>query len=234
MSTINRVPVYVHWNVLLVPTALIVAMAVTALPASAPGHPTSVYWAAAMLVGVLFVVSLVAHELAHAVAARRQHIQAKDVTLSCFGGTIRFATDTRTPRAEFVISVAGPAANVALGLLSAVVAVVVDMVGAPNIEAVAFAWLAIVNVLLAVLNLLPGAEMDGGQMLMALLWRVTGDRRRAAAAAVRVGRVSGAVLVLASLTMFVATGSYTGLWLLLSGLLIISQSHDRHRASAGK
>jgi Zn-dependent protease len=223
----TSVPVLVRSSVLLVLAAVTVAMAVGALPESAPGYPDSVYWPVAVLIGALVMVSLAVHELGHAVVARGRNITAQDITLSCFGGTVQFTTDSPTPKTEFLISAAGPAANLGLGALWTGAVIAGDMLAMPVVLSVALVWLALLNVLLALLNLLPGESMDGGQMLTALLWHVAGNRDRATAMTAHVARRTGAALVLTGLAVVFGVGSASGLWLVLPGLLLLSQKNLR-------
>ncbi|RSM67906.1 hypothetical protein DMH04_47920 [Kibdelosporangium aridum] len=105
------------------------------------------------------------------------------------------------------------------------------MLGTPAVLSVALVWTAALNVLLSVVNLLPGKSMNGGQMLMALLWHMTGDRRRATAPAAGIGRTTSATFILAGLTMIFGAGSTGGFSLLLPGLPLTRQKRKADTAA---
>src|SRR5262249_54580626 len=153
------------------------------------------YFAAAVLAVALFFVSILAHELAHSVVARRQGQAVDGITLWMLGGVSKLRSEARCAGDELRVAIAGPATTMALAALFAALAFLFDRVVAPGtlLPTVA-AWLAIVNVVLGVFNLLPGAPLDGGRVLAALIWMRTGDRRGAQIAATRAGRVVGAIL----------------------------------------
>src|SRR5690606_37248308 len=116
----------------------------------------------AAVVAVLFLACLLAHELAHALVARRQGIGVRGITLWLLGAVSELDGDPQTPRAEFLIAAVGPFVSLVLGGVAAAGAYLVDA-GNP-VVAVALVWLAGVNILLAIFNLLPGAPLDGGRI----------------------------------------------------------------------
>jgi Zn-dependent protease len=132
----------------------------------------------------LFLVSLLAHELAHALVARRAGVTVESITFWLFGGVARLGGDAGSPFTS--LALAGVFAAAAAGLRG---------VGAPSAVAGVPGWLAWTNLWLALFNLLPGAPLDGGRVLRALLWMRHGDRDRASRTAARAGRVLGAVVV---------------------------------------
>ena len=166
-------------------------LASSILPASVAGLPAGAYWSVAALGTLLFLGSLLAHELGHAVVARRNDIEVLGITLWLFGGVAQLRSDARTAGAELRIALAGPAMSLVVGALSLAAAVGLRSVGVPEIYVVALGWLGLVNVVLAVFNLLPGAPLDGGRVLAALIWMVRGDRLRARVWAARAGRAVG-------------------------------------------
>ncbi len=223
------VTVSAHWSVLVVLVLFGEMLATAAFPAARPGHSLAAYWLAGLLTAVVFLVSLLAHELAHAVVARHYRIRVRRVTLWVMGGLTELDGDPSTPRADALIAFAGPAASLGFGAASAGIA---WWIGGSGLPGAALSWLAWVSVLLGAFNLLPGAPLDGGHLLRALLWWRYQDRVRAAAGAASAGRVLGVVLVgLGGLQLLV--GAFTGLWLILVGwFIIISASGERFATRA--
>ncbi|MFA9443949.1 site-2 protease family protein [Egicoccus sp. AB-alg6-2] len=148
---------------------------------------------------VLFIASILAHELAHALEARHRGLDVQRITLFLFGGVTEMRASSQTPRDEFVVAAVGPwislVCGAAFGLLGTFATwVFAAPVAAPIAEVAGL--LAWVNVILAVFNLVPGAPLDGGRVLRAGLWWLLKDRRRALRIAARAGQVLAAALVL--------------------------------------
>jgi Zn-dependent protease/CBS domain-containing protein len=239
MGRVAGIPVGVHWSVLVIMVLLVQGLATAVLPASAPGQPQWAYWSAAVAASVLFLVSLLAHELAHALVALRYRIQVQRITLWLLGGVAELADDAPNARADLLVAVVGPLTSVLAGAVFAAGAVASSVLGGPAVISAALVWLALINVVLALFNLLPGAPLDGGRVLRAILWRLRGDRDRASVAASRAGHVLGLVLVLAGLAQVLSTGELRGLWLALVGWFLVSAAGAegtaaRYRSLLGK
>jgi Zn-dependent protease len=164
---------------------------------------------------VLSIVSLYGHELAHALVARAFGIPVRTISLFLLGGMAHITRESPTPRADFLIAVAGPAANLAIGVLGLLVSVLLTE-AAPFI-AVLGIWLAWTNVLVAVFNLLPAIPLDGGRVLRAVLWYAGDDLRWASTVAARVGQVAALGLLFAGVWVLFdgSTGAIGGLLLIV-------------------
>lgn len=149
------------------------------------------HYAVAFGYAVLLGVSVLVHELAHAVVARRCGLPATRIVLTLWGGHTQFENDLPSPGRAFAVAVAGPLANGALALLALVP---VQLLDTPPLVSLLLTALLLTNAFVAVFNLLPGLPLDGGHLLEAVVWRATGDRDRGTVAAGWTGRVV-AVLV---------------------------------------
>ncbi len=214
---IAGVPVGAHWSVPLMMVIVAQGLAGTALPSLAPGHGSAAYWPAAVFGALLFAASLLAHELAHAVVARRTGVPVRRITLWMLGGVSLLDGDARTPRAALLIAAAGPATSLGLGAGSAGAAFLLR--DGPDLVAASAWWLAVTNVILGLFNLLPGVPLDGGRIVRALLWRRVGDPERASVAAARAGLVVGALLTAGGIVELFLVGAQ-GLWLVAVGYFI--------------
>lgn len=178
------------------------------LPDAHPGWSPSAYWVFGTITSALFFASVLTHELAHLLVARAYGTPANDSTLFIFGGTPHSGQESRLPHEEVLIALAGPGMSLVLAtLFYEVWWLGLGISG--SIHAMA-SWLAWLNLLLALMNLIPAFPLDGGRVFRAVLWDGTGDMRRATNIALGVGR-----LVALGLIFY---GSWLGLWQLRVGL----------------
>ena len=222
LGRIAGIEVGVHWSLLVIGVLLVGSLAGGQFPDIAP-HAHGSYLAAAVLAVALFFGSILAHELAHSIVARRQGQQVDGITLWLMGGVSKLGTEPGNARDELRVAVAGPATTLVLAVVFGALAIVFDHAVAPGtlLPTVA-AWLAIVNLILGIFNLLPGAPLDGGRIVAALLWMRNGDHRRSQISAARAGRVLGSVLVAGSVALFLA--GYDGFFTVLVGFFVLSAS----------
>jgi len=178
----------------------------------------------------LFVLGLLAHEVSHAVVARRRGVGVDSITLWLFGGVAQLHGEAADPGSELRIAGVGPLVSLLLGGVFWLAGLGLAAAGVPNLVAGACAWLAAINVLLAVFNVLPGAPLDGGRLLRAALWRWRGDRVWASLAAARAGRGLGMLLIAAGLAEVLFIRGYGGIWLALIGWFIVGSAgmEERH------
>jgi Zn-dependent protease/predicted transcriptional regulator len=211
--------------------ALLVAwsLAVVYFPDAAPGYSTGAYWAAGIVVSLLFFASLLLHELAHSLVARARGLRVVGITLYLFGGVSEIGSEVTNPDDEFRIAAAGPLTSFALaavfGFLWAFVGDQSDLVAA------SLGYLALINLMLAIFNLLPGLPLDGGRLLQAVVWRLTGDEARATRVASRAGVVLGYVLIAIGLVSTVFGGFVNGLWLVFLGWYLQNLARQEQRAT---
>lgn len=222
LGRILGIPVSADLGVLLIGGFLTWTLATIILPNGAPGLTGSAYWSLGAVGALLFLGSLLAHEMGHSVVARRNGIEVEGVTLWLFGGIARLRNEATTPGAEFRIAAAGPAVSFVLAAGFIAAGVGLRAAGAPELYAVLLSWLGLINGFLAVFNLLPGAPLDGGRILGAVIWRIRGDRNRAKVAAARVGRVVGLGLIGLGVAEIALLGSFAGLWTMFIGWFLMN------------
>jgi Zn-dependent protease len=179
----------VNLSVLVFVAILVLDLAFGRFPLVLPGRSTGAYLAAAVIATALFLASVLAHELAHAVLTRRNGIGVGSITLWLLGGLAQLKGEPRSPGADLRIAAAGPLTSLALGVVFGTVASALLLAGAHGLPVAVFGYLAGVNVILAIFNLVPAAPLDGGRVLRAVLWPIWRDRTRAAIAAARTGQV---------------------------------------------
>ncbi len=234
LGRIAGIQVGAHWSVAVILVLITDLLAVTVLPAAHGHQSAALYWAAASAGTVLFLASLLAHELAHALVARHHGVPVRSITLWMLGGVSELDADPPSAAADLRIALAGPAASVAAGGLMFAAAAAISAVRGPGVAVTAAMWLAVMNGLLAAFNLLPGAPLDGGRVLRALLWMHYGDRERAEKGAARAGQVLGTVIVGLGIAELLALRSLGGLWLALIGWFLITAAAAEEKAAAAK
>jgi Zn-dependent protease len=215
------IPIGAHWSVLVTVVLMAQLLAMSVLPEAAPHHATVWYWLAGAAAALLFFVSLLGHEVSHALLARHFGIRIKRITLWLLGGATELQGDPQTPRAEGLIAVVGPLASLGLGGLFLLGGYLAAATGVPTLIVVSVVWLAVANLMLGVFNLLPGAPLDGGRVLRALLWKRYGDRARANRATAGTGQLLGLMIGGFGLAE-VLMGGISGLWLVLLGWFMAS------------
>ncbi len=168
-----------------------------------------------------FLLSLIGHELGHALTARRHGIEVEGITLWLLGGFARLSRQPQSPGAEFWVAIAGPAANVLMAGGFGLGAVAATRYEAPELIRVVLFWLVVANLLLAVSNLLPGAPLDGGRVLTAIIWKRTGDADLARLRSARLGLAIGAGVVVLGLLERFRWSQETGWGTLLVGAFVL-------------
>ena len=197
----------------------------------------------AVLSALAFFGSIVLHELGHAIVALRNGIGIKEITLWLFGGLAHMERDTDSAGVEFRVAAAGPAVTLAIALVATaggillagseqgfldamVVSDDADVSGALAVVA----WLASLNVIILLFNLIPAFPLDGGRIVRAALWRLTGDRHRATRFAAIMGQAFSYLLIALGLFAVLAGGSIvTGLWLAIVGFMLGSAARGTVR-----
>jgi Zn-dependent protease len=160
------------------------------------------HWGMAISSGVVFFGSILLHELAHSFVALRQGIPVKSITLFMFGGVSEITGDPRRPLHEFVMAVVGPLTSLIIGLLF-LAAWWATGFSSDQPFAIVVQWLCVMNLALAVFNMAPGFPMDGGRVLRAIIWGVSGNPMRATRVATLTGRSIGyTLMILGALAFF--------------------------------
>ena len=195
-------------------------------PATLPGQTAGAYFLMAVFAMLLFFASLLLHELAHAVVARQYGVPIKGITLFLFGGVAELDEEPRTAGIEFRVAVAGPLMSFALsfGFWSLALAATIAQSGPTLIEILSY--LATINLILALFNLVPAFPLDGGRVLRAYLWHRSGNILKATESAAKSGVVFAYTLMALGMVALFQGAVVVGLWnvLIASFVLIAARS----------
>lgn len=220
LGRIVGVRVGVNWTVLVVFTLLAYGLGAERLPRSYKGLHPIVYVLGGLLTAAAFLASLLAHELAHAVVARRNGLTVEGITLWLLGGVAKFEGEPDSPGAELRIAGSGPLVSLLLGVVLAAASGILLIADMNGLVTGCLAWLAAINVVLALFNVIPAAPLDGGRLVHALLWRLSGDRTKATLRSAMAGRGFGWAAMVAG--FYLSLWNYSGLWLILIGWFLVA------------
>ncbi len=194
-----------------------------------PDASVATYTVMALMAMVLFFGSLILHELAHSLVARRFGMQIKGITLFLFGGVAELAAEPDTARAELWTALAGPAMSIVLAAafwLAGMIAIVLSL---PETLVAIFSYLALINLILALFNMLPAFPLDGGRVLRALLWKRHGDLLEATRVASLSGTVFAWVLIGLGVLSLFGGAQISGLWQVVIGLFLLGAAKNAYQ-----
>lgn len=202
------------------------SLASAVFPEQNPGLSKGAYVAMAVVAALLFFVSLLLHELGHAIQARREGMEIDGITLWLFGGVASFKGEFPSAGAEFRIAIAGPLVTLVIGTACVLVAALAHTVEA--IDAVA-AWLGYINLFLLAFNLLPALPLDGGRVLRSALWAGRHDFAQATAIAAGISRGFAFLMIGGGVFLFMAEGAFSGAWLAFLGWFLLAAANSESR-----
>lgn len=206
----------------LVIAALIVwSLSAGYFPQAAPGLSQASYLTLSVVAMLALFASLILHELAHALVARRDGLRIEGITLFLFGGVAELKDEPRNAASEFRIALAGPAMSLGLAAAFALAAMTTDPVRPLGLL---LGYLAMINLVLALFNLLPAFPLDGGRVLRAWLWHRSGDMREATRIASGAGAVLAFALMGLGLLSALSGDGLGGVWLTLIGFFVLTAS----------
>lgn len=230
IGRIAGIRIGVHWSWLVVFALFVWTLSTGVFPRSNPGLSDTTHLVIAFVAAVLFFVSVLLHELGHALQARRDGVEIEGITLWLFGGVATLKGAWQSAGSELRIAVAGPAVTVVLTVLFLGLALVR---GPEEVDAVV-AWLGFVNLSLLLFNLIPAVPLDGGRILHAVLWHLRGEFGWATRVSSTIGRGFGFVLIGVGVAMFVVQGSFSGAWLVFLGWFLLAAASAEVRYSAAR
>jgi Zn-dependent protease/CBS domain-containing protein len=236
VGTLAGIEIWLDWSLLIIFALITLSLTVGLFPAWHPDWGPLVTLATGVGAAVLFLASILLHELSHAVVGRSLGIPVGRITLFVFGGMSHMEEEPKTWKAELWMAAAGPAMSLALGALFLFLAGLFapslasppedprELVASLGPVATLLMWLGPINILLGLFNLVPGFPLDGGRVLRSILWGATGDMTRATRWAALGGQLvawlliaSGFAMILGVRVPIFGTGLIGGLWLALIG-----------------
>ena len=189
-----------------------------------PNWDASTTWTIAIITGLLFFVSILLHELSHAAVAKMRGIPVRAITLFALGGVAQIEKDAADAKSEFWMGIIGPISSVVIGVVCLLLASLLgwNFATAPDSPPAAMLmWLGFINIALAVFNMIPGFPLDGGRVLRAVVWWVTGDANRSTRIASRVGELVAFGFIILGIWRFFSGAGFGGLWIAFIGWFLL-------------
>jgi Zn-dependent protease len=226
LGRVAGIEIGLHWSLAIALVLIVWTLAGQIFPELAPDQSQSAYWLVSLLAALLFYVSLLAHEMGHALVARRLGVSVEGITLWIFGGVARLGGDAATAGTEARIAIAGPVVSLVLAAAFGLITFVLDAIGSPALEVEGAFWLAFSNAMLLLFNLIPAYPLDGGRLLRAWLWGRRGNRYRATASAATVSRACSFLMIAVGLLLLFLERDLGGVWLVFIGLFLLSAARN--------
>lgn len=241
LGRIAGIQITADWSLAIIFILIAFSLAAGVFPYWHPRWSPLLAWGTAVGAAVLFLASILAHELSHALVGQLGGVRVDRITLFMLGGLAQMENEPPTWRAELAMAAVGPVTSVVLGLLFSWLAVLVagpirltngnlaQALASFSPLATLLFWLGPINILLGVFNLVPGFPLDGGRVLRALIWGVTGNLHNATRTASRAGRMVAWLLIGVGVLMlfglylpWLGGGLMNGLWLIFIGWFLNS------------
>lgn len=214
------IPVRVHLGWLLVALLIGWSLAMGSLPVVYAGLSTPTYWAMTAAVVIGLGLSILLHEFAHALVGRAMGISVDRITLFVFGGVAELHEEPRTAGSELAMAVAGPLFSFVLCGLVGFAAGAAEVSGAPVMAVGVLTFIAALNFVMAVFNMLPAYPLDGGRVVRAVMWMISGDLGRATRIATGLSIVLSVLMMAAGAVQALLGNLEGGLWTILIALFL--------------
>ncbi|HEX3253435.1 MAG TPA: site-2 protease family protein [Pyrinomonadaceae bacterium] len=196
-----------------------------------PSWSDSLRWGLALVTAVLFFISIVLHELSHALVAKARGLPVRSITLFALGGVAQIEKEAADAKTEFWMGIVGPITSFVIGLLCLGITFALGWnppaVPQQPLPAMLM-WLGVINIGLALFNMIPGFPLDGGRVLRGILWWITGNARRATTIAARVGQIIAFGMIIYGVMQFFGGAGINGLWLVFIGWFLLSASRESY------
>jgi Zn-dependent protease/predicted transcriptional regulator len=224
LGRIFGIEIGLHYSWLII--ALLIAFSLAGhFGAAHPDWDRGLIWGMAIVTALLFFAAIVAHELSHAMVARRRGLPVRSITLFALGGVAQLEKDPEDAKTEFLVGVVGPIASAAIGFACLMLAGLLGwtMTAGPTSPLMEMlVWLGYINIGLAIFNMLPGFPMDGGRVLRAIVWWHTGSVQRATRAASLTGQVIAFAFIIFGIIRFFGGAGFSGLWVAFIGWFLLN------------
>jgi Zn-dependent protease/predicted transcriptional regulator len=232
LGRIFGIAVGLHYSWIII--ALLVTLSLhSQFAAVHPDWSDTTTWTTTIITGLLFFLSILLHELSHAAVAKLRGLPVRAITLFALGGVAQIEKDAADARTEFWMGIVGPITSFLIGVICLLLSYLLgwNLAAEPNGPIAAmFMWLGVINIALAIFNMVPGFPLDGGRVLRAIVWWITGDANRSTRIASVVGQFVAFGFIMTGIWRFFSGAGFGGLWLAFIGWFLL----DAARASGAQ
>lgn len=196
-----------------------------------PDWSDNLRWGLAIITAVLFFAAIVAHELSHALVAKARGLPVRSITLFALGGVAQIEKEAADAKTEFWMGIIGPITSFVIGVVCLTITIALGWrpPESPRQPLTAMLmWLGYINIALAIFNMIPGFPLDGGRVLRAIAWWITGDAKRATTIASRVGQVIAFGMIVLGIMRFFGGAGFNGLWIAFIGWFLLNASRESY------
>ena len=232
--TLNKFDIKVDPSWLLIAALITWSLSQQYFPSVLPGQTSEVYLVMSVITMLCFFASLLLHELAHSVVARKYGVSIKGITLFLFGGVAELEVEPKTASAEFWIAMAGPTMSLALAFGFWVFAWFSSLTPIPALVVAVLSYLSRINLVLALFNLVPAFPLDGGRILRAYLWHRSGNMLKATETAAKSGTILAYMLMGFGLLALFQGATVVGLWQILIGGFVLFAARGSYQTQLMK
>ena len=227
LGKIFGIEIYIDSSWLIIFALVTWTLAGQYFPSQNPNWPLLLNWFLGVIASILFFASVLAHELSHSIVAIQQGEKVRNITLFIFGGVAQIAEEPDKPLKEFLIAFAGPLASIAIGIISGIAWWFIHEISLPL--ASIFRYLGIINIALAVFNLIPGFPLDGGRILRATIWGFTKNLKLATRIASFSGKLLSFLLIIWGIKLIFSGLILNGIWMIFIGWFLYNAATSSYR-----
>ena len=219
--------IHISWLIILV--FLTFSLATGWFPITYPGSSTTTYYLLGFIASILLFVSVLLHELAHSFVARSRGLQVKSIVLFIFGGVSNIEQEPQTPGIEFSMAFVGPLVSLLIGVVCYGLLLLVR--GTHSLLVPILSYLALMNIILGIFNLIPGFPLDGGRVLRSIIWKATGSFQTATNITTFVGQAFAYLIILWGILLFFAGNAFNGLIIIFTGWFLLTSAQSARSQS---
>ncbi len=220
LGTAFGIPIFIDYSLFVIFALIVWAVGFGLMPASYPNLSSIEYLSIGILSAILLFASIVVHELAHSVVAKRNELKIRRITLFLFGGVSEMEDQPGAPNVEIKISAAGPIVSIVIGIVAGVLWVLSADLKAPALVQAPLYYAFLVNELVAAFNLIPAFPMDGGRILRSVIWKYNKDFVKSTRIASKIGRMFAYLMMFGGVIAGLEISFFTGIWFILIGWFI--------------
>jgi len=234
VASVLGIPIKINYSWLIVFGLVVFTLAKGYFPFEVPGLAEVSYWLMAIAASLLLFTSLLLHELSHSAVAIKNDLPIRGITLFVFGGVAQMEREPQDPKTEFKMAIAGPICSLVIALIFFAITNLLYFLRAPMAVIVVTDYLMLLNIGVAIFNLIPGFPLDGGRVLRATLWAYFKDMKKATRIASNFGKAFAYLLMAFGILNLFSTSFINGIWLIFIGLFLLEAAETSYQQVAMK